>query len=154
MISKEDGPRAERYKWSYGAPISRLKYITPVTPFMFGHWPGVTVFHSISPHLKKLVSFCFLKAPCSSSILLNWIYGTGKNSPSSRHQKKPRFSRAFVWSKVTVGGWLRWFLYVPWSKVAILGMVIPPLTGNPYNWYIKPYYWVDDHPLLYGNNGS
>ena len=25
---------------------------------------------------------------------------------------------------------------------------------NPYNWYIKPYYWVDDHPLLYGNSGS
>ena len=31
--------------------------------------------------------------------------------------------------------------------------LIPPLIGNPYNWYIKPYYWVDDHPLLYGNNG-
>ena len=26
--------------------------------------------------------------------------------------------------------------------------------GNPYNGYINPYYWVDDHPLLYGNNGS
>ena len=25
---------------------------------------------------------------------------------------------------------------------------------NPYNGYINPYYWVDDHPLLYGNNGS
>ena len=23
-----------------------------------------------------------------------------------------------------------------------------------YNGYINPYYWVDDHPLLYGNNGS
>ena len=44
--------------------------------------------------------------------------------------------------------------YVPWSKVAILGMVIPPLIGNPNNGYINPYYWVDDHPLLYGNNGS
>ena len=36
-------------------------------------------------------------------------------------------------------------------------MVIPPLIGiliNPYNRYINPYYWVDDHPLLYGNNGS
>ena len=40
------------------------------------------------------------------------------------------------------------------SKVAILGMAIPPLIGNPYNGYINPYYWVDDHPLLYGNNGS
>ena len=44
--------------------------------------------------------------------------------------------------------------FVPWSKVAILGMVIPPLIGNPYNGYINPYYWVDDHPLLYGNHGS
>ena len=44
--------------------------------------------------------------------------------------------------------------YVPWSKVAILGMVIQPLIGNPYNGYINPYYWVDDHPLLYANNGS
>ena len=42
----------------------------------------------------------------------------------------------------------------PGSKVAILGMVIPPLIGNPYNGHINPYYWVDDHPLLYGNNGS
>ena len=32
--------------------------------------------------------------------------------------------------------------------------LIPPLIGNPYNGYINPYYWVDDHPLLYGNNGS
>ena len=33
-------------------------------------------------------------------------------------------------------------------------MVIPPLIGNPYNGHINPYCWVDDHPLLYGNNGS
>ena len=31
---------------------------------------------------------------------------------------------------------------------------LQPLIGNPYNRYINPYYWVDDHPLLYGNNGS
>ena len=43
---------------------------------------------------------------------------------------------------------------MPWSKIAILGMVIQPLTRNPYNGYINPYYWVDDHPLLYENNGS
>ncbi len=29
-----------------------------------------------------------------------------------------------------------------------------PLIGNPYNGYINLYYWVDDHPLLYRNNGS
>ena len=40
----------------------------------------------------------------------------------------------------------------PWSLG--MGDLIPPLIGNPYNGYINPYYWVDDHPLLYGNNGS
>ena len=43
---------------------------------------------------------------------------------------------------------------MPGSKLLLLGMVIQPLIGNPYNGYIHPYYWVDDHPLLYGNNGS
>ena len=42
----------------------------------------------------------------------------------------------------------------PGSKLLVLGMVIQPLMGNPYNGYLNPYYWVDDHPLLYGNNGS
>ena len=45
-------------------------------------------------------------------------------------------------------------VYVPGSKLLVLGMVIQPLIGNPYNGYINPYYWVDDHPLLYGNKGS
>ena len=31
-------------------------------------------------------------------------------------------------------------------------MVIQPLIGHPYNGYINPYYWVDDHPLLYHTN--
>ena len=29
----------------------------------------------------------------------------------------------------------------------------PTVNRNPYNGYINPYYWVDDHPL-YGNHGS
>ena len=40
------------------------------------------------------------------------------------------------------------------KKLLVLGMVIQPLIGNPYNGYINPYYWIDDHPLLYGNIGS
>ena len=44
---------------------------------------------------------------------------------------------------------------VPWSKVGILGMVIPPLYNrNSFNGHINPYCWVDDHPLLYENNGT
>ena len=42
-------------------------------------------------------------------------------------------------------------LHEPGSKLLVLGMVIQPLIGNPYNGYINPYYWVDDDPLLYGN---
>ena len=45
-------------------------------------------------------------------------------------------------------------LLEPGSKLLVLGMVIQPLIGNPCNGYINPYYWVDDHSLLYGNNGS
>ncbi len=41
--------------------------------------------------------------------------------------------------------WLCTMAYVPGSKLLILGMVIPPLIGNPHNWYIKPCYKVDDH---------
>ena len=41
------------------------------------------------------------------------------------------------------------------DQLLVLGMGnLQPLIGNPYNGYINPYYWVDDHPLLYGNNGS
>ena len=41
------------------------------------------------------------------------------------------------------------------DQLPVLGMGnLQPLIGNPYNGYINPYYWVDDHPLLYGNNGS
>ena len=43
---------------------------------------------------------------------------------------------------------------MPGSKLLILGMVIPPLIGNPYNGYVNPYDRVDDHPLLYGTNRS
>ena len=35
---------------------------------------------------------------------------------------------------------------VPGSKLLVLGTVIPPLIGSPYNGYINPYYKVDDHP--------
>ena len=43
-----------------------------------------------------------------------------------------------------------WWNHPPGSKLLILGMVIPPLIGNPCNGYINPYYWVDDHPNFSG----
>ena len=39
-------------------------------------------------------------------------------------------------------------------KSRYIGDGHPTFNRTPYNGYIKPYYWVDDHPLLYGNNGS
>ena len=39
-------------------------------------------------------------------------------------------------------------------KSRYIGDGHPTFKRNPYNWYINPYYWIDDHPLLYGNNGS
>ena len=39
-------------------------------------------------------------------------------------------------------------------KSCYIGDGHPTFNRNPYNGYINPYYWVDDHPLSYGNNGS
>ena len=56
-------------------------------------------------------------------------------------------SLAMLWAAL-----MCWFyfvsLHVPGSKLLILGMVIPPLIGNPYNGYINPYE-VYDHPYSY-----
>ena len=51
-------------------------------------------------------------------------------------------------------GMLIGFTHVPWSKVTFFGDGHPTFSRNPYNGYINPYYRVDDHPLLYGDNGS
>ncbi len=45
------------------------------------------------------------------------------------------------------------------SKISVpkkqdIGHGHPTFNRNPHNGYINSYYWVDDHPLLYGNNGS
>ena len=68
------------------------------------------------------------------------------------HLENLGFSTGFPWNIPTTLFAVN--TYVPGSKLLVLGMVIQPLIGNPYNGYINPYYWVDDHPLLYGNNGS
>ena len=39
-------------------------------------------------------------------------------------------------------------------KSRYIGDGHPTFNRNLYNRYINPYYWIDDHPLLYGNNGS
>ena len=39
-------------------------------------------------------------------------------------------------------------------KSRYIGDGHPTFNRNPYNGCINPYYWVDDHPLFCGNNGS
>ncbi len=39
-------------------------------------------------------------------------------------------------------------------KSRYIGGGHPTFNRNPYNGYINPYYWVDDHPLSEGNNRS
>ncbi len=72
----------------------------------------------------------------------------------SRPMGADDFARVFFTLKSILKKKLDW--YEPGPKLLVLGMVIQPLIGilNPYNGYINPYYWVDDHPLLNGNNGS
>ncbi len=40
------------------------------------------------------------------------------------------------------------------QKSRFFGDGHPTFNRNPSNGYINPYNWVDDYPLLYGNNGS
>ena len=48
---------------------------------------------------------------------------------------------------------LRFLVICAMVKSRHIGDGHPTFNRNPYNGYINPYYWVDDHPLLYGNNG-
>ena len=40
------------------------------------------------------------------------------------------------------------------QKSRFLGNGHPTFHRESLQWVYKPYYWVDDHPVLYGNNGS
>ena len=50
---------------------------------------------------------------------------------------------------------ISWTLFCAMVKSRYVGDGKPPTFNRSlYNGYINPYYWVDDHPLLFGNNGS
>ena len=109
-----------------------------------------------------IIEICMSKIHLGNLYLSLWLVAKLRKPPlkvSSNtvawffHQKKIQNTHTHTHTHVPgVVGFSTKNIY---SKVAILGMVITPLIGIlTYNWYIKPYYWVDDHPLLYGNNGS
>ena len=55
------------------------------------------------------------------------------------------------------GGFQTLFMFTPicaMVKSRCIGDGHPTFKRNPYNGYINPYYWVDDHPLTQGTNGS
>ena len=80
----------------------------------------------------------------------------------SKKTTKSHLGKPFPFGKMAGNGWKRWKWLEMVSYVFICAMVKsryigdghPTFNRNPYNGYINPYYWVDDHPLLYGNNGS
>ena len=42
------------------------------------------------------------------------------------------------WVTICIYNYIYIYIYEPGSKLLVLGMVIQPLIGNPYNGYIKP----------------
>ena len=66
------------------------------------------------------------------------------------HMTHPRgqLYRSFTTTFPTEGRHGQKSLYWRWSSSH------PTFNRNPYSGYINPYYWVDDHPQLYGNSGS
>ena len=105
--------------------------------------------------------------------LKSWFFGGGggcqtffplsyeKNQPVHviriQCQRAPCGGIFFSSNQRTRPAWVR-NISVPWSRLSrFFGDGRPPtFNRNPYNGYKNPYYWVDDHPLLYiyGNNGS
>ncbi len=66
--------------------------------------------------------------------------------------------KKFPWDSlngISCPNWNCWmFAICAMVKSRYIGDGHLTFNRNPYNGYINPYYWVDDHPLLYGNNGS
>ena len=76
------------------------------------------------------------------------------------HLKKWGISKCWTWTAFY--GYVKWYKYkntmcniyiCAMVKSRYIGDGHPTFNRNPFNGYINPYYWVDDHPLLHGNNG-
>ena len=83
---------------------------------------------------------------------------TNNTEKSLFQLEKKRYSWWFVapWIRIEgLAGWIYFFGFMcAMVKSRYIGDGHPTFNRNPYNGYINPYYWVDDHPLLYGNTGS
>ena len=75
-----------------------------------------------------------------------WWWGSWK----SREQKSLEIRESVKMTQETIEN----YLICAMVKSRYIADGHPTFNRNPYNGYINLYYWVDDHPLLYGNNGS
>ena len=73
-----------------------------------------------------------------STFLLGFTMST-RGSPLSSKLVSEQRKKAQLTIKENPNAGFERISCVPWSKVAILGMVIPPFNRNPYNGYINPY---------------
>ena len=76
-----------------------------------------------------------------------------EKNPSSRSEQ-PQQSPANDMNHEILVGSGSGILICAMVKSRYIGDGHPTFNRNPYNGYINPYYWVDDHPLLYGTIGS
>ena len=93
-------------------------------------------------------SWCFIFVPHYLNVF--FIPGISRHLAKFPRHRQYRLCKTLFSDKSCFTSWP----YVPRSKLPKLGMAIPPVIRNSFNGYIKPYDWVDDHPLLHGNNGS
>ena len=133
-----------RYNWTYPAGFF-VPWLTWISEHIFrrhASWPKRN-----SGHFPvKTRPFKRWQTPLDiQSYLLRrcgvWMVGVGGL----------KWSHLLFWGVTGCLGYV--ILCEPGSKLLVLGMGdLQPLIGNPYNGYINPYYWVDDHPLLYHTN--
>ena len=98
-------------------------------PFQRKHVSGFAIFFSMSTIQWNLLRFG------AWNVRRRWGWNV-------RPQKR------WCWPQMFCENTPIWQADVPGCKLPILGMVFPPLIGNPHNGYVNPYYWVDDHPLI------
>ena len=82
-------------------------------------------------------SFSSMAVGLRSDLLMNFQAPEGIPAPRAP-RAPPKGAELFL------GKCLPQFICARVDQLPILGMVIPPLIGNPYNGYINTYYWVDE----------
>ena len=128
--------------------IFPTKYVIPKS-LKFSHWPSKYQSTKRSVSEKSIST---MKAS-QSHVFFSAVWSRFKNNYTNlRHFREVPRRQIKICSPTQ-----RVSNFVLPSLTIMCAMVgHPTFNRNPYSGYINPYYWVDDHPLLYiyGNNGS